>query len=177
MTIVTKFRVALSADFLNADGTPAFPDFDLTPLRADRRVEIGYVPAPGNVIPATALEDYDALILFAFQMRKSSLPAGRRLGVVARLGVGYDSVHVEALAREHGVRLVSLETLFAESDIVTVNCPLSPATRGLVDAKRLASMKSTAYLINTARGAIVDQKALTAALQAGRIAGAGLDVF
>jgi phosphoglycerate dehydrogenase-like enzyme len=72
---------------------------------------------------------------------------------------------------------VSLETVFRESDFVTVTCPLTPATRGLVNAERLAMMRPTAFLINTARGPIVDQKALTAALQSGRIAGAGIDVF
>ena len=58
-----------------------------------------------------------------------------------------------------------------------MNCPLSDETRGLVNAARLALMKPTAFLINTARGPIVDQAALTAALTEGRIAGAGLDVF
>jgi D-3-phosphoglycerate dehydrogenase len=90
----------LSADFLKSDGSPAFPDFDLTPLFSDPRIEVGYVDAEADVLPARALEDYDALILFAFQMRASSLPSNRRLGVVARFGVGYDSVDVEALADE-----------------------------------------------------------------------------
>lgn len=269
-----KFRVGLSADFLKADGGPEFSDFDLSPLTSDPRIEIGYVAAMDDVIPAAALEDYDALILYAYQMRRSSLHANGRLGVVARFGVGYDSVDVEDLAdqgvatvitpggvarpvavgilafilnlmgklaakdrlarrgapgfaegmgvigtgltgrmlgsiglgnigsemvtimrplglnfiahdpglsearaSELGVRLVSLETLFRDSDIVTVNCPLSKATRGLVNAQLLALMKPTAYLVNTARGPIVDQKALTEVLKARRIAGAGLDVF
>ena len=76
-----------------------------------------------------------------------------------------------------GVRLVDLETVFRESDFVSVNCPLTPETTHLVNAERLALMKPTAYLINTARGPIVDQKALTKVLQERRIAGAGLDVF
>ena len=76
-----------------------------------------------------------------------------------------------------GVRLVDLNTLFRDSDIVTVNCPLSTDTRGLVNAERLALMRKSAILINTARGPIVDQSALTEALTAGRLAGAGLDVF
>ena len=67
--------------------------------------------------------------------------------------------------------------VFRRADIVSVNCPLTPQTRGLVNAERLALMKPTAYLINTARGPIVDQKALTATLKARRIAGAGLDVL
>jgi len=266
--------VALSADFLKPDGTPALDDFDLTPLRANPRVEIGYIEAVDDIIPAAALEAYDALILYAHQVRRTSLSKNGRLGVVARFGVGYDSVDVEALAdagvattitpggvqrpvavailalilalsnkllakdklarrgvagfndtstpigmgltgkrlgtiglgnigadmvrimqplgldfmahdpavsperaRELGVRLVDLDTLFRESDIVTVNCPLTPGTRKLVDASRLSLMKKSAFLINTARGPIVDQEALTDALRAGRIAGAGLDVF
>jgi phosphoglycerate dehydrogenase-like enzyme len=60
---------------------------------------------------------------------------------------------------------------------VVVNCPLTPHTRHLVNTERIALMKPTAYLINTARGPIVDQAALTKALQENRIAGAGLDVF
>ena len=60
---------------------------------------------------------------------------------------------------------------------MSVNCPLTPETHHIVNAERLALMKPTAYLINTARGPIVDQKALTKVLQERRIAGAGLDVF
>jgi D-3-phosphoglycerate dehydrogenase len=82
-----------------------------------------------------------------------------------------------ARARALGVSLVDLETVFRVSDILTINCPLTDSTRGLVNATRLAMMKPTAFLINTARGAIVDQGALTEALVARRIAGAGLDVF
>jgi D-3-phosphoglycerate dehydrogenase len=78
---------------------------------------------------------------------------------------------------EINATLVDLDQLFRESDILAVNCPLTEETRNLVNAERLALMKPTAYLINTARGPIVDQKALTEALEAGRIAGAGLDVF
>jgi D-3-phosphoglycerate dehydrogenase len=76
-----------------------------------------------------------------------------------------------------GVELVSLDDVFARADIVTVNCPLTTETRHLVNADRLALMKKTAFFINTARGPIVDQKALTDVLASGRIAGAALDVF
>ncbi len=78
---------------------------------------------------------------------------------------------------ELGVTLTDLETVFRESDFVCVNCPLSDETHHLVNEARLALMKPTAFLINTARGPIVDQAALTGVLQDGRIAGAGLDVF
>jgi D-3-phosphoglycerate dehydrogenase len=72
---------------------------------------------------------------------------------------------------------VGLEEAFRRADVLSVSCPLTPETRHLVNAERLALMKPTAYLINTARGPIVDQKALTRVLQEGRIAGAGLDVL
>lgn len=80
-------------------------------------------------------------------------------------------------ATELGVELVTLNELLRESDYVLVNCPLTPETRGLIGQKELAYMKPDAVLINTARGPIVNQAALIEALQAGRIAGAALDVF
>lgn len=80
-------------------------------------------------------------------------------------------------AESLGVDLVELETVLGESDFVCVNCPLVPETHHLVDESRLRLMKSTAYLINTARGPIVDERALHRALSGGWIAGAALDVF
>ena len=82
-------------------------------------------------------------------------------------------VHAAALR----VDLVDLATVFAESDFVVVNCPLNDATRGMIDGACFSLMKPTAFFINTARGAIVRQHDLIAALAAGQIAGAGLDVF
>lgn len=76
-----------------------------------------------------------------------------------------------------GARVVDLDELFATADVVSLHCPLTPETRHLVDAGRLRSMKPTAHLVNTARGPVVDEAALVAALEAGEIAGAGLDVF
>jgi phosphoglycerate dehydrogenase-like enzyme len=80
-------------------------------------------------------------------------------------------------AAKHGVESVDLETLMLESDFVVVACPLKPETVHLIDAPMLARMKPTAFLVNVARGAIVDQAALVDALESGQIAGAGLDVF
>jgi phosphoglycerate dehydrogenase-like enzyme len=80
-------------------------------------------------------------------------------------------------ARKLGVRLVTLEDLMRQSDFVSLHCRLTVATRGLITAGVLALMRPSAYFINVARGELVDQEALTAALADGKIAGAGLDVF
>ena len=267
------FRVALSGDFRKSDGSPVYPDFDLEPLRRAPNVEFLYLE-PRNPVEADQLKDFDALILLTQRFTKDSIHPNGRLAVVARFGVGYDTVDVEActqagialvitpdgvrrpvavsiitfilalsgkliakdrltreaaagfakrgeymgmglvgrtlgsigignigaelfrlikpfdmkliahdpfadpkLAAELGVELVGLEDVFRRSDFVSVSCPLTPETRHLVSADRLALMKPTAYLINTARGPIVDQKALTRALAERRIAGAGLDVL
>ena len=80
-------------------------------------------------------------------------------------------------AREVGVAAVTKDELFAGSDVVTIHLVLGDRTRGLVGERELAQMKPTAYLINTSRGPIVETAALIAALQAGLIAGAGIDVY
>lgn len=270
---MSAFRVALSGDFRKADGSPTFPDFDLTPLREARNVEMVFLDN-ASPLRADQLEDFDALILLAHRFDATSVPKSGRLAVVARFGVGYDTVDVPActandialvitpdgvrrpvavsiitfilalagklmvkdqlarsgppgfaargehmgvglvgkvlgslgvgnigaemfrlarpfdmqfiahdpfadkrVAAELGIELVSLEELFARSDVLCVNCPLTAETHHIVNAERLALMKPTAYFINTARGPIVDQKALTKVLQERKIAGAGLDVF
>lgn len=267
------FRVALSGDFRKTDGSPTYPDFDLTPLRETKNLELVFLDN-ASPLRAEQLEDFDALILLGHRFDATSVPKSGRLAVVARFGVGYDTVDVaactandialvitpdgvrrpvavsiltfilaltgklmvkdqlarqgaagfaargahmgvglvgktlgslgvgnigaemfrlakpfdmkfiahdpfadRAVAAELGIELVSIEKLFARADILCVNCPLTPETQHIVNAERLALMKPTSYFINTARGPIVDQVALTKALQEGRIAGAGLDVF
>ncbi len=91
--------------------------------------------------------------------------------------LAFDPYVPQEKAARLGVELVDLETVFRESDFVALNCPLNESTRGLVKARLLSLMKPTAYLINTARGALVNEDDLLAALQARQIAGAGLDVF
>jgi glycerate dehydrogenase len=78
---------------------------------------------------------------------------------------------------EEGVGSVELERLFSESDVVSLHCPLTPETEGLVNRERLSRMKESAFLINTSRGPLIDEQDLADALNSGRIAGAGLDVL
>ncbi|GGL38268.1 D-glycerate dehydrogenase [Phycicoccus endophyticus] len=82
-----------------------------------------------------------------------------------------------AAVRRLEARVVPFEELLAEADVLSVHTPLTPATRHLLDAAALARMKPSAVLVNTARGPVVDEAALAAALEAGTLAGAGLDVF
>jgi phosphoglycerate dehydrogenase-like enzyme len=91
--------------------------------------------------------------------------------------IAHDPFADKAVAAELGIELVGMEDVFRRSDVLCVNCPLSAETQHLVNGERLALMKPTAFLINTARGPIVDQKALTKALTERCIAGAGLDVL
>ncbi len=271
--MTAPFRVALSGDFKKADGSPTYPDFDLAPLYAAPGVEVVFLESE-NPLRAEQLEDVDALIVLIHRFTADSVPKSGRLAVVARFGVGYDTVDVEACTRagialvitpdgvrrpvavsiltlmlaltgkvmvkdqltraaadrwaersdhmgvglvgrtlgslgignigaelfriakpldmkfiahdpyadpavaaELGIELVGIEDLFRRADVLSVNCPLTPETRHIVNAERLALMKPTAYLINTSRGPVVDQKALTEVLKARRIAGAGLDVL
>jgi phosphoglycerate dehydrogenase-like enzyme len=112
------------------------------------------------------------------------LGLGRLGAKVAKVGVAFEmsviawSQNLTAeRAAQCGATLVSKDELFARSDIFTIHVQLSARTRGLVGARELRLMKPTAYLINTARGPIVDEAALIQALRARTIAGAGLDVF
>lgn len=91
--------------------------------------------------------------------------------------IAYDPYPNEALARELGVRLVDLDELFTTADAISVHVPYSAETHHMVNAERLAQMKPTSVIVNTARGNIIDEDALYDALKAGQIRGAGLDVY
>ena len=121
--------------------------------------------------------------------------AGKVLGIVGMGRIGQAVAHrarafglaiayynrkplPEALERILGARYVGkIDDLVAEADILTLHCPLSDETRGLMDARRFAMMKLGSSIINTARGELIDNDALIAALQSGHLAGAGLDVY
>lgn len=101
--------------------------------------------------------------------------AQRAFGFEMRV-LAYEPYPDPAFCEQWNVRLVSLEELLRESDYVTLHLPASPETRHIMNRERLALMKPTAFLVNTARGALVDENALYDALAGGRLAGAGLDV-
>lgn len=119
--------------------------------------------------------------------------SGRTVGVVGCGHVGKDVVRMlapfscrvlvndlapdAAFCAETGAQAVALDTLVAEADVVTLHLPLTPATRLMFDAPRMAAMRRDAVLVNTARGGIVDEAALAAALRSGHLAAAAFDVF
>jgi D-3-phosphoglycerate dehydrogenase / 2-oxoglutarate reductase len=107
---------------------------------------------------------------------------GRRVAEIARvLGLtllGYDVVEVpQETLSSLGVKMVDLDTLFASSDFITIHVPLTTETKRMVDQRRLALMKHSAFIINTSRGEVIDEAALVRALGAGELGGAALDVF
>lgn len=267
------FRVGFTRDFLKSDGTVGLGDIGLGLLEGRRDVEWEFLAEDTRELRADQIAGYDALAVLAPRITAATLEGADRLTIVARYGVGYDSVDVAACtahgvavtitpdgvrrpvavavmtfllalatrifeqdratragegwsrklelmgygltgrrlgliglgnigadvvklaaplemepvaydpyvepakAAALGVELVDLDTLLATTDFVVVLCALTPETQGLLNAERLARMKPTAFLINAARGPIVDQEALTAALRERRIRGAGLDVF
>jgi glyoxylate reductase len=127
---------------------------------------------------------------WAIDFMLGTSPQGKTLGIVGYGAIGRATAararvfgmriayHQRRRAEDaDGARFMALDELLASADVVSLHCPLTRETRHLIDADALARMRSSAYLINTARGPIVDEAALAEALAAGRIAGAGLDVF
>jgi D-3-phosphoglycerate dehydrogenase len=266
------FHVGITRDFLNAEGQIGFGDIGLARLSESPGVTWEFLAENVTVVTPEHAAAYDALLVLAPRVTAETLTGNPRLSLVARFGVGYDNIDVEActkagvaltitpdgvrrpvavavltfllslshkllikdrLTREgrwadklnfmgqgltgrtlgviglgnigreifrlaaplemrhiaadpfvkpadvagSGIALVELEELLRESDYVVVCCALTDGTRHLLHEQRLALMKPSAYLINVARGPIVDQAALVTVLREQRIAGAGLDVF
>ena len=266
------FRVGLTRDFLKPDGALSMGDIGLDLLDEAAGVERVFLPENVDELRPSDLANLDAVLVLGPRVTAASLAGADRLAIIARFGVGYETIDVDActergviltitpdgvrrpvatsvltllLALSHkllvkhqltrdgrwsekldhmgmgltgrtfgviglgnigrdifkltaplemrhltydpwitpeqaaaaGAQLVDLDTLLRESDIISVNCPLTPDTHHLLNAERLRLMKPTAYLINTARGPIIDQHALYDALRNRRIAGAALDVF
>ncbi|HUS07613.1 MAG TPA: NAD(P)-dependent oxidoreductase [Bryobacteraceae bacterium] len=269
----SRFRVALSADFLDGDGKLVFPDIGLSLLDGVPGLSYEFLNKYWPEYGSDQLKDYDVIVSLKPRVTAASLEGVDRLCAIGRCGVGYDNVDLEACtardiavfitpdavvrpvaqsivlfvlalshnlvlkdrmmregkwaessrqlgrgprgrtvgtvglgniaseavrllrpfdverflaydpyappgkAAELGVAAVRLDDLMSLSDYVLINCPLTAQTRGLIGERQIARMKPDAVLINTARGGIVDQAALTRALTAGRIRGAALDVF
>jgi D-3-phosphoglycerate dehydrogenase len=107
---------------------------------------------------------------------------GRRVAEIARVMgmnlIAYDIIELpQETLTELDCSMVDLDTLCASSDFITVHVPLTTETRHMIDQRRLALMKKTAFIVNTSRGEVIDEAALQRALQAGEIGGAALDVF
>jgi phosphoglycerate dehydrogenase-like enzyme len=269
----SKFIVAWTGDFYDANGKCKFQDIGISVLESDPRIEHRVFKEHRKQIGADQLSGTQGVVVLTPSVTSESVAKPDDLLVISRFGVGYDSVDVKSctaanvlvtitvgavdrsvaeatigwmLALSHnmlvkdkllrtgqwderskhmgselrdrtlgiiglggigrkvvelltifgmkqplafdpfltkeaaakaGVRLVSLEELVRESDFVSIHCPLNEQTRGLIGAKELALMKSDAYLLNTARGGIVDEDALFETLKNNRIAGAALDCF
>jgi phosphoglycerate dehydrogenase-like enzyme len=268
-----KFIVLLTADFYDSAGAPKYRDIGLSVLAGSPGLEQRVFKEHRKQIGPDQLEDAQGVIVLTPAVTAETVSRAEHLLVVARFGVGYDSVDVkactaadvlltitvgavdrpvgeatigwmialshnvllkdklvrtgqwderskymgrelrdrtlgviglggiarktlellrgfgmkqplafdpfvtDAAASQQGARLVSLEQLLQEADFVSIHCPLTEKTRGLLGRRELALMKPDAYLLNTARGGIVDEDALYEALKHHRIAGAALDCF
>jgi len=268
-----KFIAAFTADFYDAAGAPKYLDIGLSVLSRHPHIEHRVLKEHRRTIGADQIEDAQGVIVLTPSVSPETVQQPENLLVIARFGVGYDSVDVQAcsaadvlvtitsgavdrpvaeatvgwmIALSHnvlikdklvrtgkwderskymggelrertlgvigfggiarktiellrgfgmkqplasdpfideataalfGARLVGLEELLKHSDFVSIHCPLTNQTRSLLGARELALMKPGAYLLNTARGGIVDENALYDALKNGRIAGAALDCF
>lgn len=180
---------------------------DNVDLEAARRLGVRTFNTPGANADAVADYTFGMMLdlarsisvanrdLKAGQVKKyTGYPVyGRTLGIIGLGAIGkgmarraagfgmkviaYDVFWDEAFAKEHGVQRVELDELYKESDFITLHCGLNEQTRHMIGAAELRAMKPTAFLINNARGGLVDEEALNEALRAGEIAGAGIDAF
>jgi D-3-phosphoglycerate dehydrogenase len=128
-----------------------------------------------NKIPGRSLSECTLGIIGVGNIGKALVRRARAFGMNL---LGNDIVEIDhVFLAEMGLKMVDLENLLKQSDFVSVNCDLNPTSLRLINLRTLSLMKPEAVLINSARGAIVEETALVAALQSGRIAGAALDVF
>jgi phosphoglycerate dehydrogenase-like enzyme len=270
---VSKFRLALTGDFVDPSGKPRYRDMGLSVLEGVDDIEVAAFPEHRDEIGPDQLAGFNGVIVLSPKVTAHSVSAASDLLAIGRFGVGYDAVDVPActaadvllfiaagavdrsvaeatvgwmLALTHHVRTkdrlvregrwnerslymgcelrdrtlgvigfggigralvrllsgfgmsrplvldplvnpsaiaeagasaVSLGELLSHADFVSIHCPLNEQTRNLIGPRELSLMKPTAYLLNTARGGIVDEDALFAALAERRIAGAALDCF
>jgi len=147
-------------------------------LMADKFVRTGeYMGAwtsPSDKIKGFDLEGKVLGIIGLGKVGRALVARAKGFGMKVR---AYDPYIDEEVAKELTLELVDLDTILKESDFVSIHAPLLPETRGMIGERELKLMKKTAYLINVARGPIVDEKALNKALKENWIAGAGIDVY
>jgi len=166
------FRVGLTRDCLRADGRiPVIDPVALDRLKSETSLAFEFMLEACEEVTPEQASPYHAIVVM--KPRNIGHEAFRLLRPLEMVHLAYDP---EAAA-ELGVRLVDFATVLREADFLIINCPLSPETRHLIGAREIGLMKPSAFLINTARGPIVDAAALIAALAEKRIAGAALDVF
>lgn len=126
-------------------------------------------------IPGKALSECTLGVIGVGNIGKAVTRRAKAFGMKV---LGTDIVEIDhVFISETGIQMTDLQSLLSESDFVSINCELNPTSHHLINSKTLAHMKPTAVLINTARGPIVDENALVAALQSGQVGGAALDVF
>jgi phosphoglycerate dehydrogenase-like enzyme len=126
-------------------------------------------------IPGKSLSESTLGIIGVGNIGKAVTRRARAFGMRV---FGTDILEIDhVFANETGIEMVDLDFLLSNADFISINCNLNPTSEHLINAETIAKMKETAVLINTARGPIVHEKALTDALQAQRLAGAALDVF
>ena len=126
-------------------------------------------------IPGRALNECTLGVIGVGNIGKALTRRARAFGMKV---LGNDIIEIDhVFIAETGIQMMDLDSLLAQSDFVSVNCDLNPTSRHLINVRTLSRMRPTAVLVNTARGPIVDEAALVAALKAGRISGAALDVF
>lgn len=126
-------------------------------------------------IPGRSLSECTLGVIGVGNVGKAVLRRARAFGMKL---LGNDIIPIAPdFLLENGVEMVSLPELLSRADFISLNCDLNPTSRHLINAETLSMIKSGAVLINTSRGPVVDEPALAAALQSGRLGGAGLDVF
>jgi D-3-phosphoglycerate dehydrogenase len=124
--------------------------------------------------PIYRLKDQTLGVLGLGRIGQATAEKGRGLGLNV---IAYDPYGSQEIADKLGVRLVDLDTVARESDYISLHSPLLDSTRHIINADFLSKMKRTAYIVNAARGPLIDEDALLAAVRSGQIAGAGLDVL
>jgi glyoxylate reductase len=145
-------------------------------VEADKYVRTGQWKVSWHPAMLTGRDVYGTTIGIVGAGRIGYAVAKRATGFGMKI-LFYDVIPRPEMEKDFGAKKVNLDTLFKESDFVSIHVPLMKETHHLVNAEKLKLMKKTAYLINNSRGPVVDEKALYDALKNGQIAGAGLDVF